>query len=884
MSPLADDREQALWCSLDELSTSDSLKERFFREFPKEASIWAGLETEQSRREFLKLMGASFALAGIASCTKMPAEKIFPFTAEQSERLGYEKLFFASSSSFNGYAKGILVESHQGRPTKIEGNALHPASLGATDIFSQAEILSLYDPMRSKGVLHLGEISTWAAFEQQIASLSKEWQENLGEGVRILTNTVTSPTLANGLQSFLKQFARAKWHTYDVINSDFVAKGANMAFDQDLRPLYRFEQASVIVSLDADFLGPNKAQQAYARAFVERRKITNKDSMGRASFNRLYMVDSSVSLTGSCADHRIILKPSQMLGFALLLAKTLGLKNLKEPPAWTKVHQKEINAIASDLLNNMSRCIVLAGDQQPPAVHVVTHAINDYLQNHGKTVIFIAPPEANKMMQAESLKDLIKDLSEGKVSTLVMLGTNPMYASPEIFGFAKNVAKAKLKIHFGLYENETSYLCEWHLPESHFLETFGDAKAFDGTVSLIQPLIAPLNDSRSASELLAILRGDAQTSSYKLLKNYWEEQGMSKAALEKAIHDGLIENVPSPSIKVRLRENWFSQIQGLEKSDGLEISFKPDPTIWDGRYANNGWLQELPKPILQLTWDNAALLSPHTAKKLAIDDEDRIELRIKDRKVEAPALVIPGHPDDAITVYFGYGRTRATQTGINRGFDAYKLFDGESYFSKNIKIRKQNAKWELARTHVHYRMEDRQIVRRGDLKEYLKSPQSIVANQVKKSSLLKNRLDARYAWAMVIDLTSCIGCNTCTIACQAENNIPIVGKAQVQNAREMHWIRVDRYYEGKSENPKTFFQPVPCMHCETAPCEVVCPTAATNHSREGINQMVYNRCVGTRYCSNNCPYKVRRFNFLHYADSKTRNFRLMYNPSVTVRS
>ncbi len=520
MSPLAKEHQQPLWCSLEELSSTPGFEEHFHREFPREASIWAQLETEQSRRDFLKLMGASFALAGIASCTKMPAEKIFPFETAESERMLYEKLFFASSSLFNGYAKGVLVESHQGRPTKIEGNALHPASLGATDIFSQAEILSLYDPMRSKAVLHLGEISTWDAFQKEISTLSKEWQRSLGEGVRILSNTITSPTLANQLQLFLTQFPNAKWHSYDAINCDSVALGAMMAFGEDLRPIYQFDQASVVVSFDADFLGPSRAQQAYARAFVERRKVRGKEITNQGPFNRLYMVDSSVSLTGSFADHRIPLRPSRVFGLALLLAKNLGIKNLIEPPAWTRIYQSEIANIASDLLKNASRCIVLAGEQQNPALHTLTHAINDHLGNHGKTINFITPPESNAVIQATSLKDLTSDLARGKVKTLIILGANPIYATPESYSFAKYMAKAKLKIHCGLYEDETSYLCEWHLPEAHFLEAFGDARAFDGTMSLIQPLIAPLYDSRSASEFVATLRGDAQMSSYKLLKNF----------------------------------------------------------------------------------------------------------------------------------------------------------------------------------------------------------------------------------------------------------------------------------------------------------------------------------------------------------------------------
>lgn len=883
MSSISDKSSPMLWRGLEELSSSAEIAEYLHREFAKDASIWGELDDETNRREFLKIMGASIALAGMPACTKMPQEKIYSFSGQ--ENIAQGRLFFASSSSYRGYAKGVLVESHQGRPTKIEGNELHPASLGTTDIFTQAEILRLYDPQRSKGVLHFGEITSWEAFAEEIAAKLPALAQSQGEGLRILSGTTTSSILAHQISLLLKKMPKGKWHSYEPINGDNVLEGTKFAFGQDLRPIYFFDRARVVLSLDADFLGPNIAQQAYARQFIKRRKIQN-GTITKQAFNRLYMIEPSVSLTGSMADHRIALKPSQMLGFATALALELGLRlEEKEAPLWTKAYKRQISIIAKDLIENAKESIVIAGEQQSPALHALSHAINNLLGNQNKTIEYIPPPEANACNQSASFKELVDDLNNNKVEVFLILGTNPAYASPKNFRFAELIKKAKLKIYLGLYEDETSYLCDWHLPESHFLESFGDLRAFDGTISFQQPLISPLYDTRTSSELLAIFLGMREQSSFKILKEYWTSNRLSEDVFLQALHDGLLRNSRFAATPAKLTKDW--QIKTLKEQlpkNNLEISFKADPTVGDGVYSNISWLQELPKPILQLCWDNAALLSPKTAEKLGLKDEDKIELRLNDYHVEAPTLIVPGHPDDALTVHFGYGRTRS-YLASGRGFSAFEIFNG-NYFSTGVQIKNLHEKWELARTNLHYRMENRELILRGSLNDYLKDPSSIVPQSVRAPgpSLLPKRENADHAWAMVIDLNSCIGCNTCTIACQAENNIPVVGKAQVQKSREMHWIRVDRYYEGGIENPKTLFQPVPCMHCEKAPCELVCPTVATVHSSEGLNQMVYNRCIGTRYCSNNCPYKVRRFNFLQYADMKTPNMRLMYNPNVTIRS
>src|SRR5579871_1362061 len=708
---------------------------------PKNDGLWSQLDNEASRRDFLKLMGASFALAGIASCTKMPAEKIFPFATAAQERSGYEKLCFASSSLLNGYAKGVLVESHQGRPTKIEGNSLHPASLGTTDIFTQAEILTLYDPLRSKAVLHLGEISSWDAFHQDIKAQLIGWQQTLGQGVRILSGCVTSPTLASQIQAFLKQFPKASWHNYEPINSDNVVKGAMSAFGQDVRPIYHFDRASVVVSLDADFLGPGIAQQPYARAFVKNKRAT---AAYNTSFSRLYMIDSSITLTGSMADHRLALKPSQVICFAQALASKLGIAGITLPPAWINQFDHQIDVIATDLLKHAPNSLVLAGDQQSHELHALTHAINHHLGHQGHTVEYIPPPQ----VKTESLRQLVEDLADDKVDALIMVSTNPAYASPKGLNFSELMRKAKLRIHCGLYEDETSYHCQWHLPESHFLEAFGDARAYDGTISFQQPLIAKLADSRSATELFALLNGHEGTSSYQVLKNYWSSQSLSDSAFEKALHDGVLAKNSLAPIKVSIKGKFLSP-QSHATGRQLEISFRPDPTIWDGRYANNGWLQELPKPILQLCWDNSALLSPKTAADLRIEDEDLIELALNNQTVKAPALIVPGHPDNSVAVHLGYGRTRASSVANHLGFNAYDIMPEQGYNATGLTIKKLHTKYPLARTHVHHRMEDRHIVRRGSVHDYQKDPASIVP-PIKKPqpTLLERKPSGRYAWAM----------------------------------------------------------------------------------------------------------------------------------------
>jgi molybdopterin-containing oxidoreductase family iron-sulfur binding subunit len=885
------EKSPMIWRSLDELKLEldkdPPFRQKLEQEFPAGASIWNELDNPLSRRSFLQIMGASVALAGMTACTKMPPEKIIPYVVAPENLIPGLSQTYASTLTLSGYAKGVWVQSHEGRPTKIEGNPLHPASLGTSDLFMQAELLQLYDPERSKSVLHFGEVSTWDSFLSQMQPEISNWETNAGAGVRILSETITSPTLLADIAAFLKRYPKAQWHSYDPIHRDAMIESTLQCFGRELQPIYDFSKPTVVLSLDSDFLGPGPAQQAYARGFMSRRGPTELS-------NRLYVIESSLTLTGAKADHRLPARSSQILTLALALAQEIGVPGLPKPTDLSADHQKWIHEAAKDLRSHAGASLVVAGEHQSPAVQSIAIAINDQLNNFGSSVSWIAPPTSEISQQnhsrVQSLNSLTQDMLQGKVTTLLILSANAVYQAPGSLGFGEALKKVPLRIRYGLYHDETSYLCHWHLPESHPLEAWGDARAYDGTISFQQPLISPLYDSRSGSELFSILLNQPGRTGYQALKNYWAGR-LEGVSFESCIHDGILKGSASPRIQAKVSSRWKEKLlppaQPNSKNQ-LEAVIRPDSTVWDGRYTNNAWLQELPKPLLQLTWDNAILVSPDTASRLQLNDEDEVELSVEGKTIHGAVLRVPGHPNDSLTLTLGYGRNRAGKVGNNRGYDAFLIQNHQSpYFLPKIDLKKTGRKYPLATIHDHQTMAGRDIVVRADLAELQSKGDKIVPESSRHSnhsSLLPEYSYNENAWAMVINLSTCIGCKACTIACQAENNIPVVGKEQVRNGREMHWIRVDRYFEGKPSAPRVYFQPVPCMHCEKAPCEYVCPTAATVHSHDGLNQMVYNRCVGTRYCSNNCPYKVRRFNFFQYADTKSKSIQLMYNPDVTVRS
>jgi molybdopterin-containing oxidoreductase family iron-sulfur binding subunit len=852
-----------------------------------------GLPEGFDRRELFKFMGASLALAGVTACTRQPNEKIVPYVRQPEEIVPGKPLFFATAMTMGGLATGLLVESQMGRPTKVEGNPLHPASLGATDAFAQASVLSLYDPDRSQTLLDLGEIRTWSAFLGEMRFVLEEERPRRGAGLRILTETVSSPTLARQLTELLAALPEARWHQWEPAAPDNARAGAVLAIGSPVNVIPRVDAADVILSLDADFLTCGPAYVRLAHDFAARRRA----GASGAEMNRLYVVESTMTATGAKADHRRPLKASEIEAFARSVASAVGLG----APAGSAeaggpfAADRFARAVAADLDHHQGRGLVLAGDHQTPAVHALAHALNEMLGNAGRTVVYTEPIEARPEIELESLHALVADLDAGKVRTLLILGGNPVFNAPADVGFRAALGKVARRVHLSLENDETSEECQWHVPEAHFLEAWSDARAFDGTASIVQPLIAPLYGGKSAHEMLAALSDQPEQSGYELVRATWKTRmpGDFETAWRRALHDGVIAGTAFPAKVVTGAAAVPSgpaagNFQTEASVHGLEITFRADPTIHDGRFANNGWLQELPKPITKVTWDNVAAISPATAQRLDVRNEDVVELSFSGRRVRAPVWVVPGHPDDSIGVTLGYGRTKAGHFGSRAGFDAYSIRPAAALWQgAGVEVRKTGEKYPIAVTQSHHSMEGRHLARAAAIEEIRREPEAIAKMGEKPPpglSLYPPRPSHGYAWGMAIDLGSCVGCNACVVACTAENNVPIVGKDQVIRGREMQWLRIDHYAGGDAANPRHIFQPVACVHCENAPCELVCPTAATVHSAEGLNDMVYNRCVGTRYCANNCPYKVRRFNFYHYSTQfRAPSMRMLANPDVTVR-
>jgi MoCo/4Fe-4S cofactor protein with predicted Tat translocation signal len=880
------------WRSLEELAETPEFIDYVKHEFPEQADTWLD---PVSRRNFLKLMGASIALAGLAACSpRQPVEHIVPYVEQPEEIVPGVPLFFATAHPFRGYGLGVLARSDMGRPNKIEGNEQHPGSLGSTDAFAQASVLTLYDPDRSQVIRYAGGVSTWDAFASVIAAALADQQLRKGEGLRLLTRTVTSPTLAGQIKDFLEKYPAAKWHRFEAASRASVRAGAAMAFGEAVEVQYRFDRADVVLSLDSDVLFAEPGSVRYARDFAARRRVRTG---GLQTMSRLYAVECAPSVTGGMADHRMPLRSGQIAAFARAVAAAVGVAGVPAQASLPPEQQKWITALARDLASHSGRSLVVAGDQQPAAVHALAHAMNAKLGNLGRTVVATDPVEASPTDEMQSLRDLASDMEAGRVEVLVIIEANPVYDAPADLDFSRKLAKVPLRVRLGLYEDETSQFCHWHVPATHYLETWSDVRGYDGTISIMQPLIAPLYDGKSAHEFFAALGGEPGKSSHDIIKEAWRSRRPGETDFEMfwktALNAGVVAGTALPARDVALAPNWAasagSESRGGPSESGLEIVFRPDPTIWDGRFANNGWLQELPKPLTKLTWDNAAQVSPRTAERLGkLTNGDVVTLSYRGRSIEAPVWIMAGHADDAVTVFLGYGRTRAGRVGTGVGFNAsaIRCSDAPS-FDAGLKLRATGRRLALASTQVHQNMEGRNLVRVATLAEFLKKPtfaQEMGENPPKDMTLYPGYAYDGYAWGMSIDTSACIGCNACVVACQAENNSPVVGKEEVLRGREMHWIRIDRYFSGDLDSPRMYAEPVPCMHCENAPCELVCPVGATVHSTEGLNEMIYNRCVGTRYCSDNCPYKVRRFNFFLYTDQTTPSLKLLWNPNVTVRT
>ena len=931
------------WRSLGELADTPQFREYLHREFPEQASEW---NDPKGRRQFLKLMSASLALAGVGACTKQPPESIVPYVRQPEDIVPGRPLFFASAVPLAGYAQPVLVESHMGRPTKIEGNPDHPASLGATDAITQAAVLGLYDPDRAQTTTFRGEVTTWGGFLSAMQAALGAHRATQGAGVRFLTEPITSPSLAELMATILQDFPKARWHQYDPM-----ARHGSVASTADAEPVYQFDKADVVLSLDADFMCCGPGALRYTRDFSNRRRITDVNK----SMNRLYSVESTPTLTGGKADHRLPLKASEIEAFARALASAAGAgaAGADAGRSWTADEQKWIGAVAKDLAAHRGRSLIVAGEYQPPSVHAIARSLNEALGNVGTTVRYLPAVQTRPTDQTASMVDLVRAMDAGEVQVLVISGINPVFTAPADLRFAEKLPKVALAIYHGLYNDETANLCHWTVAAAHPLETWGDPRAYDGTVTIMQPLIAPLYEGRSEHEFIGAFTPVPGRRAGDLVKDYWmrafagqsgwtvrtregQPYANAEAFWRRVVHDGFIPGTaltdggpgtpfkpgPSPStapapvpvadppVDTGTRPAQAAPAAQPQtappaptapttSTGNLEIIFRPDPTVWDGRFANNGWLQELPKPLTKLTWDAAAWISRRLATQHDLRNGDVVQLRYRGNTITMPVMIVPGQPEQSVTVFFGYGRKMAGRVGNaseeSEGFNAFLLRTSDApWFGSGLEITKTGQRYLLASTQEHHAMEGRNPVRVATVTEYAEHPDVIhgMGHAPPRTLTLYPEHEFKgHKWGMTIDLTSCMGCSACVAACTAENNIPVVGKEQVSKGREMLWLRVDNYFSTGTEeelehltNPQIYSQPVPCMQCELAPCEVVCPVAATAHSSEGLNDMVYNRCVGTRYCSNNCPYKVRRFNFMLYADWTTQSLESLRNPDVTVRS
>ena len=890
---------RAWWRSLEELSGSPEFGRLLEREFPSYAAEW---EEGLSRRRFFELAGASLALGGLAACTRQPREQIIPYVKQPEEVVPGRPLFFATAFPLAGYATGLLVESNTGRPTKVEGNPDHPSSLGATDAFAQASILGLYDPDRSQTLTQFGRIRTWQALSDAVGARMKSLRGLQGDGLRILTGSVTSPTLAGRILTLLASLPKAKWHQWEAAGRDRVREGVRIAFGQPVEIRLDLEKADVVVTLDADPLAEGPGHLVSARQFARRRRAMATDPTAPAV--RYWAFETAPTTGGVLADHRVRVSASNLPALAAALAAAVGVPGAAAPDGVDEATRTMVAAAAEDLRKSAGRAVVVAGDYAPPGVQALAHAVNREIGAFGTTVLVTDPVEAVPVDQATSLKELAADLGAGKVDLLLLLGVNPVFDGPADLDFASAMKQAGLAVHLGLYADETSAFAEWHVPEAHYLETWGDARGHDGTVSIQQPLVDPLYEGKSALEMVQLLEiAGTETparSPLEIVKAHWQKSRGGtdfEAFFRKSLHDGVVAGTalaprrvaPDAGAGARAMAALGAAAGAFRApGDAVTVLFRPDPGLFDGRFANNAWLQELPRPRTTVVWDNPVHVSPATAQKLGVTTGGVLALAVGQRTVEIPALVVPGQPDGTLTLHFGFGRTRAGRVGNGTGVDVFPVRTSAALWEAPATVTNPGRTREVVTTQHHFNMEGRDLARAGTFAEYRKNP-SFVAERGEGDghglSMYPPYAYPNHAWGMAVNLSACIGCTACVVACQAENNIPVVGKDQVRRGREMHWIRIDRYFEGSPEDPAALNQPVFCMHCEKAPCEVVCPVAATTHSEEGLNEMTYNRCVGTKYCSNNCPYKVRRFNFYEFnEDKKLPSLTAMANPNVSVRT
>ncbi|MBS0241822.1 MAG: 4Fe-4S dicluster domain-containing protein, partial [Proteobacteria bacterium] len=807
------------------------------------------------RRQALALLSAAAALAA-AGCER-PRDEIVPYVSMPEYVVPGLPLAFATALTHFGYASPVCVESHDGHPSKIEGNPDHPASRGATDAFSQYEILSLYDPGRTGVVLKDGEIADFGSLLSAIIARRDGWQQSGGAGLRLLSGAITSPVLADLYGGLSRHFPRARWHRWQAANFDNTRKGAELAFGQRLEPLLHLDAARVVVALDDDLLGPGPRQVRHALALSQGRRARQ----GTGQLTRLYAVEPTVALTGASADHRLARKRSRIGAIAMALANELGAPGTLS--GFDDEERAFLASLALDLKTAGGNALVTVGEAQPPEIHVIGHWINQKLGTFGRTVELIQPIEADPVDHSQSISELAADMAAGHVDTLVMVGGNPVYDAPADVEFGRHLANVSLSIRLGQHWDETSARAGWHVPARHDLESWGDAVSVDGVTSLIQPLIRPLYGGFEPNEIIDALAGRNSRSGHDMLRAFWQARANPPdmdAWWRTTLGKGFVAGT-GPS-KVAPPRTVMLPVLSPPPSTDFELAIHPDAAVFDGKWSENAWAQETPRPVTKLVWGNAAQLSPADATKLGVSDGDTVSLSLgTGETIEIPAKVQPGTADGAIGVPLGYGR-RTGKIGIGIGVDVMPMRRTGSLWGAAAKAAKGAKHLPLLTTQWTHITAGRDLVRSMTLDAFKQLPPKQQATPTTLYPGNPRPTETPEQWAMVIDETLCIGCNACVVACQAENNVPVVGPDEMARGRDMHWLRVDTYFEGDpSHLGNIVFQPVPCMHCEKAPCEPVCPVEASVHDSEGLNVQVYNRCVGTRFCQSNCPYKVRRFNF-----------------------
>lgn len=879
------------WRSLEERAGSEGFWAAVRDEFAEGASVWADA---RSRRQFLQSLGATLALAGLAGCVRQPDEAILPYVKSPEHTVPGKPRFFATAMPQPDGALGLLVKSLDGRPIKVEGNSLHSASLGATDVLAQASILDLYDPDRSQVVRRGSEISFYGAFLSELKSRLDDHRSRRGAGLRILTGQVTSPTLLHQLETLIDDLPELHWHVFEPLSDANVRAGSQQALGEVLLPWYRIDRADVIMSIDADLLGTGSSKTRLAREYADRRNALLQDRS--ANVPRLYVAEATPSQTGAVADHRLALRPSEMPALLAAIAQRVGLESewISALASGAAFDAGWLNAAASDLKAAGARSLIAVGPSQPAELHALAFALNERLGGLHETIAMMPPIDRAGDRAGESAAELVAAMRQGAVDTLLVLETNPAFVGPAGINFAGALSSVPWSAHFGLYDDETAAACTWHVPTPHFLESWSDCRHADGTASIVQPLIAPLYNSQSLHQLLDLLLDRPARSAYEIVRDHWRKthgEEDFERFWSQSLHDGIVPETAHAPQTPSLRSGWQTGEKPVETRDprGWHLVFRYDAHLGDGRYANNGWLQELPRPFTTLTWGNAALVSPSDATQHRFKSGDVVEIAVDQQSIRIPVIVVPGQTPGVCALHLGHGRRRSGRYGKGVGIDVSLLQSADNPWARAQALLTPTGEHvDLAITQHHQLMEGRDLVRTTTVAE-LGQPTSHDHEHrahERPTSLYPDWPQESPQWGMVINLSTCLGCQACVIACQAENNIPVVGAEQVRNGRRMHWLRVDTYYSGDPDEPDIVHQPVACMHCEHAPCEPVCPVAATTHSSDGLNEMTYIRCIGTRYCSNNCPYKVRRFNFLDYhQDLKALPvLQLQPNPDVTVRS